>query len=874
MPDVNEPLPAYLRGSQPAPAPPASVQQPVTPMPAQPAQQEQLPAYLQNQGTQPQQQSSGVDSEGFAPITDAQIKALTKPAATAQSEEYVPAYLKADSAGGQESEQSDPNLLHKLFGKTAGDYVGYGLDIAPFFIPVFGEVAGATGLAIRGGTAIGDYLAERGLLKGVNTAIEKTLASHWGRGTVEGGAFGLYDSGNRYLQGHEFTPVTSTLEGAAAGGVIGAGIGGVSKFLGRAEEALGPKTVSRKGPEQEHETNIVKDRDVNYDRLAEQARDISKGRPGTEVPIYTTDVLPPTSVTYRYMRKLADHGPFGTGSLRVKQQQARKNLSDAVKTEFGARGYDNQDLLEQVVNSHKNFIDNTTKQLDEYSKLMQGKRIFQDDSVRAINNELQSTNDPILTKKLHDVAESLRNDPSFENMQALRADMKDIPVIKKAFTDDLDTSVFNAVPEKSYNRWKVTNNKLDEHIDSINRTAIKNILNNENVSPNVVSQILTGASEKDIAALKPLLTDEGREMAVSGIVDDAISRSLDADGKINPTLLSENLTNREGHINSIADGEDQRFLHGVANILRHTERAQEAEHGETVSKIISWAQIPAMLLHPIAGVPGIGSSLLLNLYERPIARTIIKKMATNIGPEKMNRYLAKLGKMMGLDGKTGEALQAETFGSRTSMTKPNFATHTADPNVNAAGWAGDAGAPTNNPVVHNVQPGMTPGQMAGAGLAGAGLAATTGGMLTPFTDQQTVMPTAPISQGIQAQPYQTQMQQLPPMQELPNVQPQQVNQQPPAIAPAAMTRGLRNNNPLNIRSTGVHGNQWRGKVADAGGFVRFDTVEHGIRASVKVLKTYRRKGLTTITGIINRFAPAGDGNNLSLIHISEPTRPY
>ena len=89
MPDINESLPEYLRNSQPAPAPPPAQQsvaqpvqqpmQPTTPV-ATPAQPElDLPMYMRDQPAQLPAQPSGVDSEGLAPLTDAQIKTLTKP---------------------------------------------------------------------------------------------------------------------------------------------------------------------------------------------------------------------------------------------------------------------------------------------------------------------------------------------------------------------------------------------------------------------------------------------------------------------------------------------------------------------------------------------------------------------------------------------------------------------------------------------------------------------------------------------------------------------------------------------------------------------------------------------------------------------------
>lgn len=78
------------------------------------------------------------------------------------------------------------------------------------------------------------------------------------------------------------------------------------------------------------------------------------------------------------------------------------------------------------------------------------------------------------------------------------------------------------------------------------------------------------------------------------------------------------------------------------------------------------------------------------------------------------------------------------------------------------------------------------------------------------------------------------------------------------------TRGLRNNNPGNIR----HGSKWQGMsaVQKDKAFVTFDTPEYGIRAMNKVLDTYRdRHGLKTVRGIIGRWAPPNENDTESYI---------
>jgi hypothetical protein len=83
-----------------------------------------------------------------------------------------------------------------------------------------------------------------------------------------------------------------------------------------------------------------------------------------------------------------------------------------------------------------------------------------------------------------------------------------------------------------------------------------------------------------------------------------------------------------------------------------------------------------------------------------------------------------------------------------------------------------------------------------------------------------------------------------------------------------MTLGERNNNPLNIRK--VPGVRWKGEIlplkGDGGSFVRFESIEWGIRAALKILGTYRDKyAATSIREIVSRWAPPAENNTEAYI---------
>ena len=77
-----------------------------------------------------------------------------------------------------------------------------------------------------------------------------------------------------------------------------------------------------------------------------------------------------------------------------------------------------------------------------------------------------------------------------------------------------------------------------------------------------------------------------------------------------------------------------------------------------------------------------------------------------------------------------------------------------------------------------------------------------------------------------------------------------------------LPRGLRNNNPLNIR---ISGTPWQGKVSPNtdGAFEQFTSLEFGVRAALVNIRTYiKRDRIDTVQAIISRWAPCSDGNNV------------
>lgn len=80
-----------------------------------------------------------------------------------------------------------------------------------------------------------------------------------------------------------------------------------------------------------------------------------------------------------------------------------------------------------------------------------------------------------------------------------------------------------------------------------------------------------------------------------------------------------------------------------------------------------------------------------------------------------------------------------------------------------------------------------------------------------------------------------------------------------------MTRGYKNNNPLNMR----HDNdRWQGEVVPSqdGAFKQFETMAWGYRAAFKLLHNYQKNnGCRILSDFINRWAPPSENNTSAYV---------
>lgn len=91
------------------------------------------------------------------------------------------------------------------------------------------------------------------------------------------------------------------------------------------------------------------------------------------------------------------------------------------------------------------------------------------------------------------------------------------------------------------------------------------------------------------------------------------------------------------------------------------------------------------------------------------------------------------------------------------------------------------------------------------------------------------------------------------------------------VRPVFQSRGLRNNNPGNIRENERVDYDWIGEavIDNDDEFEVFVSPEYGIRAIGRIWDSYARRGVRSVEGIISTWAPRNENDTASYIRAVE-----
>lgn len=550
-------------------------------------------------------------------------------------------------------------------GQTAAGYfggaanaltAGYGMDeetkkylreTAP--VSTFaGEVTGG-GLA-----AIPAIRGAQGILAGTRLAGAAPLIGEAAYGALYGS--GEAGEGNR-IQGAAIGGLSALTAGALANRLLP---GGSGTFTGAPRTNV-PSTGRFSG------RTIVPEQILAAGRQA-------------DIPVMTSDVMPPTTRIGQLTQSVGEVMPLGTAGMRRDQQVARQNAVENLLADYGVTV--DRDIASEVVS---NLTESRAATINRYTDMKQNViqqfvgrgNVPATKAISAIDgllSNLRTENLPQqlgpLVRQLEDVRNSLSGPGDLAKIEANRKtlfDLKADPNLASISTksEKAFQKVYTALNEdmgdfikangtiKDFNLWKAANTKLARTADELRVGSLKNVLNKGEFDPTLVTKMLAGSKPADVRTLFTSLNKDGRESARLLLIQDAAKRAMNKEtGDVDPNKFARAVADLSDNFGQFFGASDLRRVNGLAEVLRATSRAQSAQFLPRTGEQI-------MPIAAVGGLGGLGTILGLSFaqgaglsvafgaakrfYESKPARDLLLRISQASGNKKVeliNQFVA------------------------------------------------------------------------------------------------------------------------------------------------------------------------------------------------------------------------------------------
>jgi len=350
--------------------------------------------------------------------------------------------------------------------------------------------------------------------------------------------------------------------------------------------------------------------------IPNEAAQVLNASRAANVPVMTTDVLPPQNFASRWAQSMYDKIPIiGGAGPRQAQQLARQEAVRGLADEYGLELDSIGDLSQNIVNSisqrNAETLANAGIQrvralqvLDPAGEVPLTSTMQTIDKLLAQQADLGPRADAGLVKSLSDIKESLRNfDPqqqrqmgrNFSGVKDIRTTVIDdlkavnrsddprnfgaLQQVKSAIDKDMVDFARNTDPQAAAD-WLLSNRVFAKELEAVRRTELRRAFNSGNTTPEVVLPIIRGGKRSELQRLNSALTPSGQRSARSAVIYDALAESgYFADPlNANPDRLANAFKrqNRMQAMDVFFNGNDKEALQGFIRLLDATRRAQQA----------------------------------------------------------------------------------------------------------------------------------------------------------------------------------------------------------------------------------------------------------------------------------------------------------
>lgn len=385
-----------------------------------------------------------------------------------------------------------------------------------------------------------------------------------------------------------------------------------------------------------------------------------------DVPVMTSDVVPPKTKLGNQLQGYSEGVIAGTGSMRAAQQDARTKLVNRFTEKYG--DYDPSVVVDSLKSGVAREKSLAKSKLNNLSGRMVGKPVDTSGAIRAIDGavnelgKLKGVSDTQTISALNDyknaIQEITNGDDAFELLDKLRTqfriDVKGdrtvlpsmsqtmVDRVYNSLTNSLSKSIAKGLSPKDASAWRAGKADYAKMATHATQTRLKNVLNKGDLTPEAVNTIVYGQYGSDIARLYGKLDQKGKDMLRAAYISKIADKVGDSPQKM-MTELGKMQKQANGQVfKTVFGGKNGKEIEGMLSILDATKRASEAnvvtKTGMTLAplvRVIGNLKTGGALL---AGETGIG--LMSRVYESPMARNALLRLAnTKAGTPAYERAL-------------------------------------------------------------------------------------------------------------------------------------------------------------------------------------------------------------------------------------------
>lgn len=385
-----------------------------------------------------------------------------------------------------------------------------------------------------------------------------------------------------------------------------------------------------------------------------------------DVPVMTSDVVPPKTKLGNQLQGYSEGVIAGTGPMRAAQQDARTKLVNRFTEKYG--DYDPSVVVDSLKSGVAREKSLAKSKLNNLSGRMVGKPVDTSGAIRAIDGavnelgKLKGVSDTQTISALNDyknaIQEITNGDDAFELLDKLRTqfriDVKGdrtvlpsmsqtmINRVYNSLTNSLSKSIAKGLSPKDASAWRAGKADYAKMATHATQTRLKNVLNKGDLTPEAVNTIVYGQYGSDIARLYGKLDQKGKDMLRAAYISKIADKVGDSPQKM-MTELGKLQKQANGQVfKTVFGGKNGKEIEGMLSILDATKRASEAnvvtKTGMTLAplvRVIGNLKTGGALL---AGETGIG--LMSRVYESPMARNALLRLAnTKAGTPAYERAL-------------------------------------------------------------------------------------------------------------------------------------------------------------------------------------------------------------------------------------------